>query len=167
MSLSGVNIGVYFAFLGSRRPKINLRSPRGQPGSNFHIWVQNVMGVLTTKLHSYPINTSQVIPFLRLNTKRSCWRVFTQKVFFRGSYHMSIATIKSLCHRSSFCVNCLFPVERVFSQVLIVSDPTAGFGSNCNKRCILPLPSISLSYSSLWSLEAEKRLPDVRGGLFI
>ena len=44
-------------------PKVNLRLPRGQPRSNFHILVQNLMGVLTTKFHSYPINNSQVISF--------------------------------------------------------------------------------------------------------
>ena len=63
--LSGLNIGAFHAILGSKSPKVNLRSPRGQPGSNFHIWVQNLMGVLTTMFHPYPVNTSQVIPFLR------------------------------------------------------------------------------------------------------
>ena len=50
---------------GPKRPKVNLRSPRGRPGSNFHIWVQNPMGVLSTKFHPYPVNISQVILFLR------------------------------------------------------------------------------------------------------
>ena len=63
--LSGVNLGVFQASLGSKSQKVNLRSPRGQPGSNFHIWVQNPMGVLTTNFHSYPIKNSQIIPFLR------------------------------------------------------------------------------------------------------
>ena len=48
--------------------------------------------------------------------------------------------------------------------MLIASDPTAGFGSNYNARCILPLPIIPPSFSSLHSLEAEKRLREVRGG---
>ena len=63
--LSGLNIGAFHAILGSKSPNVNLRSPSGRPGSNFHIWVQNLMGVLTTKFHPYPVNTSQVIPFLR------------------------------------------------------------------------------------------------------
>ena len=40
-------------------------------------------------------------------------------------------------------------LKGVFFQVLIASDPTAGFSSNHNTRCILPLPSIPLSFSSL------------------
>ena len=48
--------------------------------------------------------------------------------------------------------------------MLITSDSTAGFGSNYNTRCILPLPMLSQSFSFLRSLEAEKRLPEVRGG---
>ena len=63
--VSGVNIGAFHAILGSKSPMVNLRSPRVQPGSNFHIWVQNPMGVLTTNFHPYPVNTSQVISFLR------------------------------------------------------------------------------------------------------
>ena len=50
---------------GPQRPKVNLRSSRGHPGSNFHIQVQDPMGVLTTKFYPYPVNTSQVILFLR------------------------------------------------------------------------------------------------------
>ena len=63
--VSGVNFGAFHAILWSKSPKLNLRSPRGQPGSNFHIWVRNPMGVLSTKFHPYPVDTSQVIPFLR------------------------------------------------------------------------------------------------------
>ena len=62
--LCGVNPKVCYTIVGSKRPKVNLRSPRGQLGSNLLIWVQNLMGVLTTKFHPYPINTSQVIPSL-------------------------------------------------------------------------------------------------------
>ena len=62
---SGVDLEVFYAVLDSKRPKVNLRSPRGQRGSHFHIWVQNPLKVLTTKFHPYPINTSQVIPFLK------------------------------------------------------------------------------------------------------
>ena len=47
--------------------------------------------------------------------------------------------------------------------MLIASGPTAGLGSNYNTRCILPLPIIPPSFSSLQSLEAEKLLPEVRG----
>ena len=47
--------------------------------------------------------------------------------------------------------------------MLIASDQTAGFGSNYNTRCILPLPIIPPSFSSMRSFEAEKRLPEVRG----
>ena len=50
-----------------------------------------------------------------------------------------------------------------FIQVLIASDPTAGFGSNYKSRWILPR-IIPLSFSSLHSLEAEKRFPEVRSG---
>ena len=49
-------------------------------------------------------------------------------------------------------------------QVLVASSPTAGFDSNYNTRCILPLPIIPLSFSSLRSSMAEKRLPEVTGG---
>ena len=48
--------------------------------------------------------------------------------------------------------------------MLIASGPTAGFGSNYNTRCILPLPIIFPSFSSLQSLDADKRFPEVRGG---
>ena len=41
------------------------RSSRGQPGSNFYIWVQNPMGLLNINFYPYPIKTSLVIPFLR------------------------------------------------------------------------------------------------------
>ena len=60
-----MNIGLSMQFLGQKAQKVNLRSPSGQPGSKFRIWVQNPIGVLTTKFHPYPVNTSQVIPFLR------------------------------------------------------------------------------------------------------
>ena len=63
--LFGVKPGVFHAISGSKRPKVNLMSPRCQQGLNFHIWVQNPMEVLTTKSHSYHIKNSQVIPFLR------------------------------------------------------------------------------------------------------
>ena len=92
-------------------------SPTGQPGSNFYIWAQNPMGVLTTKFHPYPINASQVIPFLRsiitfsgkklLTPERVAGAFSLTGVFFRGSFCMSIPAIKSLCHCSSFRVNCL------------------------------------------------------------
>ena len=62
--VSGVNIGAFHTILRSKSPKVVLRSPRGQPGSNFHIWVRNPMGVLTIMFHPYTVNTSQVIPFL-------------------------------------------------------------------------------------------------------
>ena len=52
----------------------------------------------------------------------------------------------------------------MFFQVLIASGPTAGFSSNYDTRFILPLPISTLSLSSLRSLEAEKRLPEFRGG---
>ena len=48
--------------------------------------------------------------------------------------------------------------------MLIAFDPIARFGSNYNTRCILPLPIIPPSFSSLRSSVAEKRLPEVRGG---
>ena len=57
----------------------------------------------------------------------------------------------------------IFGLGGVF-QVLIAAGSTAGFGSNYNTRCILPLPIIPPSFSSLCSLEAEKRLPEVKGG---
>ena len=57
-------LGISMQF-GPKRPKVNLRSPRGQPGSIFHIWVQNPMGVLTTMFHPYLVNTTQVNLFLR------------------------------------------------------------------------------------------------------
>ena len=63
--LSGVNLGFYHAVLGSKRSKVNLRSPRSQPGSNFHFWAQNFMGVLSTKFYPYPIITSHFGSFLR------------------------------------------------------------------------------------------------------
>ena len=48
--------------------------------------------------------------------------------------------------------------------MLVASDSRAGFGSNHNLRCILPLPIIPPSFGFLHSLEAEKPLPKVRGG---
>ena len=48
--------------------------------------------------------------------------------------------------------------------MLIDSGPTAEFNSNYDTRCILHLPVIPLSFSSLLSLGAEKRLPEVRVG---
>ena len=117
--LSGVKLRVLYALLGSRRRKVNLRSPRGQPGSNFHIWLQNPMGVLPTKFHPDHINTSQVTPFLKAIISFSGKRLLTPEgvtgfhslgCFFQGSYLVSIAAKNSLCHRSLFCVNCLFPV---------------------------------------------------------
>ena len=119
--------------------------------SNFHIWVQNPMGVLPTKFHPDPINTSQVTPFLMSIISFSGKRLLTPKGvtgfhslggFFRGSYLVSIAAIKSLCHRSLFC-------GVFFFQVLITSVPTAGLSSNCNTRCILPLPIIPPNFSFL------------------
>ena len=44
-----------------KHQKLNLGSPRGHAWSNFHFWVQNTMGILTTKFHLYPIISSQVI----------------------------------------------------------------------------------------------------------
>ena len=55
---------------------------------------------------------------------------------------VSIATIKSKCLCSLFCINCLFPVEGVFSPVLITSNPTAGFA----KFKTLDFPCHYLSY---------------------
>ena len=75
---------------------------------------------------------------------------------------VSDAAIKSVCPRSFFYIILLFP--GVFFHVLIASDPTAGFGSNSNLRCILPLPIIPQSFSSLSSSVAEKQLLEVRGG---
>ena len=51
-----------------------------------------------------------------------------------------------------------------FFQVLIASNPTVGSGLNYKTRFILPLPIIPLSFSSLRSLEAEKRLLEIEGG---
>ena len=48
--------------------------------------------------------------------------------------------------------------------MLIASGPTAGFDSNYNTRCILPLSINPPSFSSLRPLDAKKRLPEVRGG---
>ena len=119
--LSGLNIGAFPAILGSKSPNVNLRSPSGRPGSNFHIWVQNLMGVLTTKFHPYPVNTSQVIPFLRsivtfpgkklLTPEGVTGGVSITRGLFSGSYLMSIAAKKLVCPGSIFCVNCLFPVQ--------------------------------------------------------
>ena len=47
--------------------------------------------------------------------------------------------------------------------MLIVSGPTAGLGVNYNTRCILPLPIMPPSFSSLLK-GAEKRLSEVRSG---
>ena len=120
MLVNSSQLGVFHAFLGSKRPKVNLMSPTGQPGSNFYIWAQNPMGVLTNKFHPYPINASQVIPFLRsiitfsgkklLTPERVAGAFSLTGVFFRGSFCMSIPAIKSLCHCSSFRVNCLILV---------------------------------------------------------
>ena len=126
-----------FCFL---RTKVNLRSPRVQPGSNFHIWVQNPLGVLTSNFQSYPINSSQVIPFLRSVL------IFSRK--------------KAINTRRS----CLFRSQGVFFQVLIASDPTVGNRSKYNTRCILPQSINPPSFSSLHSSDGEKRLPEVRGG---
>ena len=46
----------------------------------------------------------------------------------------------------------------------MASDPPIGKGSNYNTRCILPLPIIPSNFSSLRSLEAEKRFPEIIGG---
>ena len=51
-----------------------------------------------------------------------------------------------------------------FVQVVLASCPTAGFSSNYNTRCILPLQIIRPRFSSLRSLEAEKRTPKARDG---
>ena len=48
--------------------------------------------------------------------------------------------------------------------MLIVSGPTAEFGSIYKTRCVLQLPIVSQGFSFLRSLEAEKRLPEVTGG---
>ena len=132
------------------------------------------MGVLTTKFYSSTINTSKFIPFLRSIITFSGKRQLKPegvtggfshiKGLFRGSYLMSIAAIKSLCHRSSLRLNCLFRSRAMFFSVLIASNSTARFGSIYNTRCILPLPIITPSFSSLHSLEAEKRLPEIRAG---
>ena len=110
---SGVNPEVFYTYL-------ILNAHRGQLGSNFHIWVQNPMGVLTTKFHSYPINISQVIPFLKSIITFSGKRLLTPdgvtggfslaRGLFLVSVVVSDAAIKSIFPRSLFCVNCLFPV---------------------------------------------------------
>ena len=102
-------------------PKCQFKVTKGSTGSNFHIWVQNSMVILTTKFHSYPINTSQVIPFLRSVITFSGTRLLTPEGvaggfsltggLFSGSYLVSIAAVKLLCHSSLFRVNCLFPVS--------------------------------------------------------
>ena len=146
--VSGVNIGAFHAILGSKNPMVNLRSPRGQPGSNFHIWVQNPMGVLTTMFYPYPVNTSQVIPFLR------------SIIFFPGEKLLTPEGVDGGVSISrGLFLGTIF--LGVFFQVLTASGTTAGFGSNYNTRCILPLPIIPPSFSSL---QAEKRLPEVGGG---
>ena len=166
--LYGVNLRVLHTSLKSKRPKVHLKSSRGQPGSNFHIWVQNPMEVLTTKFYPYSINTSQFIPLLRSIVTFSGKRLLTPegvaggfsltRGLFWGLYLMS------LCHRSSFRVNCLFPVYGVFFQVLIASNPTTGFGSYFDTRRTLVLPMLSRSFSSLRSVGSEKRLPEVGVG---
>ena len=59
-----------------------------------------------------------------------------------------------------------FRSQGVFFQVLIASGSTSRFGSDYKTRCILPLAIIhpSAYWSSVCSLEAEKRLPEVRCG---
>ena len=119
--MSGVNLGVFHASLGSKRPKVNLRSPRGQPGSNFHIWVQNSMGALTTKFHPYLVNTSQVIPFLRsiitfpgkkvLTPEGITGGVSIVRGLFSGSVSYVLHRKKSICSCSLFRVNCLLLVK--------------------------------------------------------
>ena len=81
------------------------------------------MGVLTTNFHPNHINTSMVIPFLRSIIIFSGKRLLTPEafhslgVFFRGSYLMSIAAIKLLCHRSLFWSIAYFPSNRLFINV--------------------------------------------------
>ena len=57
-----------------------------------------------------------------------------------------------------------FQSKGVFFQVVIAFDPTAGFGSNYNTKCIVQLPIIPPNFSSLRLLEAEKQLPKIRDG---
>ena len=90
------------------------------------------MGVLTTKegpnyLHSYPINTSQVIPFLRSFITFSGKRLLTPEgvtgefSLTRGLFSRSVSYVhcrhKSLCPRSLFCVNCLLLVQTIIQDV--------------------------------------------------
>ena len=50
---------------GVNTPKGQLKVTRGSTGVKFLYLGSKSHGVLTTKFHSYPISTSQVIPFLR------------------------------------------------------------------------------------------------------
>ena len=128
MPLSGVNPEVFYTILGSKSPKVNLRSPRGQPGSNFLIWVQNPMGILTTKFHSYPVNTSQVIPFLRSIITFSGKRLLTPEgvtggfSLTRGLFSGSVSYV--------YCRNKIDMPSHIFSRKL----PTSGL-RGCFSKC--------------------------------
>ena len=179
--LSGVNLLVFHTTLGSESPKVNLRSPRGKPGSSFHIGVQNPMGVLINKedpnfLHSYPINTSQVIPFLRSIITFSGKRLLTPEGVTgefslpRGLFLGSVSYVhcRHKINMPWIIILRKLPTSGLRGSVfptLIASGPTAGFGLNYNTRCILPVcPGHPPSFSSLRSSMAEKRLPEVTGG---
>ena len=126
--LSGVNIGAFHAILGSKRPKVNLRSPRGQPGSNFYIWVQNHMGVLPINFHSYPINTSQVIPFLRSIITFSGKRLLTPEGVAGG-----FSLTRGLFSGSVSYVHCRYKIDMP-SLNISRKLPTSGL-RGCFSKC--------------------------------
>ena len=160
--------------LGSKRPTVNLRSSRCQPGSNFQICVQNLMWVLITKPDSYPIYTSQLIPFprsiiifsgKRLLTPEGVARGFSlARVFFEVCISYRLPQKNHYATVNFFAWVDYFRFQGCFSNLLIILGPTAEFGSICNTRYILPLLIIPPDFSYRCWLEAEKRKLGV--GLF-
>ena len=129
------------------------RSPRVNRGQTSIFRFRIPWGVLTTKFYSYPMNTSQVIPFLRSIIAFSGKRLLTPEGV-AGGFSLTRRLFSGFVSYVDCCNKIIMPPfsilmyiayfrsKGVFSQVLIASNPTAGFGSNYNTRCILPLPII-------------------------
>ena len=100
-----------------------------------------------------------------LNHKKKLIDLFEARTFLFSYDKLNLNLSKKLSSHTirsyvffSFCVKC----NTIFSGM--IGSGKILFLSNYNKRCILPLPIIPPSFSSLHSLEAEKRLPEVRRG---
>ena len=158
----------------SKTPIGRLKFTLGSPGpgvthqeSNVHIRVYNLKGLLHAKLQPYPINTSQVTPFLSghltLNTGRRHRKNFTGTgSFHRGSHLVSFSQKNhfALAHyfawlSLSLSKGCFYPVLKTFVSII-------GIGYNNDIQRIVFLSIIFQRFGFLRSVVAEKRLPEVR-----